>query len=309
MKKNTKKAISTRRVFTEEERAAAKKDTLSYIIGVCKFLSDNDMPFTLSSTNGNYQLESKYIKKRTYQATQTVTPTELGFVNRVRNHVKREGIALNFVNQYFESDIVYMETRTDIRNQTIKNVVEIDIDQAYWDTALQLGVLDEKLYAMGLSEEISKRARLVALGSLAKKVYHYRFHGRQMIGSDVERSEDTENIWFTICKRVSDVMLEIAEAIGDDYIFFWVDGIYLKNNSESIAKAQEIIEKWNYQSKIKEIDRIECGEKQLLVYADENDTKCKRFNYVFNTKKRSFRRDQDLLKLCQNVLSSKYKAP
>jgi len=309
MKKNSKKTVSTRRVFTEEERAEAKKDTLAYIINVCKFLSSNDMAFTLSSTNGNYNLESKYIKKRTFQASQTVTPTELGFVNRVRNHVKREGVALNFVNQYFESDIVYMETRTDLKNQTLTDIVEIDIDQAYWDTALQLGVLNEKLYAMGLSEEISKRARLVALGSLAKKVYHYRFQGRQMISSDIERSEETENIWFTICKRVSDVMLEIAQAVGDDYIFFWVDGIYIKNNPESIAKTQQIIEKWQYQSKIKAIHRIECTEKQMLVYANENNEKCKRFNYVFNTKKRSYKRDQDLLKLCENILSGKYKAP
>jgi hypothetical protein len=217
-----------------------------YIMDMAKYLMREKIPFKLTSVNGNYNLESQYVNKRTFHRTQLLTGKELGFCNRVRSHAKKLDQGALFKKDYFESDIQYMECSKKLKNKCFEDVVEIDIDQAYWETAYQLKIIPKELYDMGLSDEISKRARMVALGSFAKKTYNYTFNGKQLLVHDVERSLTTENMWFTICKRVSDVMQEIKKTMGDDYIFYWVDGVYVKNNPETIEKVQQIIEKWGY---------------------------------------------------------------
>lgn len=303
MKKNSKIPAWRDRVYTPEQRDLAKKQKLQHIINLAKHMSFNDKEFELISVHGNYTFKSEHIYARTYQVNNSITPKEVGFVNKVKGYIRKNDIALRFKTDYFDKDVLYMEADPGLVGKTFDNVVEIDIDQAYWETAYQLGVISEDLYSIGSSDEISKRGRMVCLGSLAKKVNHYSFKGKQLIKQDIERSEETENIWFTICKRVSDVMLEITEKIGPDYIFFWVDGIYVQNNPESIEKAQTIIAEYGYNSKVKPIFKIDCQEKFLFVQPDENDPKSKRFNYVSKTKTRGIMKDKYLLELCKKTLS------
>lgn len=304
MKKNDKNPLLNKREYTNEEKKIAKQNKLQSIIKTAKYMSMNEIEFKLSSTAGNYTLTSEHIKWRTFQAIDPITPKELGFLNKVRGYVKKNNIVLNFPNQYFEYDVQYMDSSLKLKGKRFTDVIEVDIDQAYWDTAYQLGILSKELYELGSSDQISKRARMVCLGSFAKKTYHYEFRGNQLINSSVEKSNDTENIWYTICKRVSDVMLEIKNTIGEDYIFFWVDGIYMVNNPESVKKAVEIAKKYNYQVKTNMIDLIEGMDRHLMVQENIFSEKKKRFNYVSRDSKRVVEQDKILLQRCLDLLKS-----
>jgi hypothetical protein len=237
------------------------------LLGKQKVLAEMGKEYSIKVVNGNYQLISDMFVQKSFNKTD-YTPEELRFIKEVRRHVVKNEIHLDPVfqeNQYFASDIHYVKVARVPFGEEFDNVCEVDIDQAYWETAFQLGVIDQKIYQKGCKGKISKKARLTALGSLARKSYKYDFKGYKMIDKTVESEPLLENLWFTICKRVSDVMHEVIEALGDDFIFYWVDGIYFQNKPENVSKAMVAFMNRGYQSKFKKINRITFHEKGFTV--------------------------------------------
>ena len=166
--------------------------------------------------------------------------------------------------------------------EKFENVYEVDIDEAYWKTAHLLNIIDDKIYQKGQKGNISKQARLTALGSLAKKVYIYQFKGDKLEKVNTETDPLLQNLWFTICKRVSDVMNECINKIDKDFIFYWVDGIYMTGGIKTVAKCEEIFVNYGYNVKFKKIKQIYFHEKGF----DCNDygTHVRNFNYPYATK-------------------------
>lgn len=223
--------------------------------------------YTIKVVNGNYELISKMFKQKTFKKNE-YTPDELRFIKSVRSYVNKEEIyALPHFqdNQIFADDVHYVKVARVPRFEKFENVCEVDIDQAYWETAYQLGVVSEEIYAKGSKGNISKKARLTALGSLARKAYNYKFIGDDLIETTVDKEPLLENLWFTICKRVSDVMHKVIEELGDDFIFYWVDGIYFKNKPENVAKAMQVFIENGYNSKFKRINQIYFHKKGFTV--------------------------------------------
>lgn len=316
MKDYTKGVRLPRHQYTEEEKKAARYQKLQQIIKYAKYMSDHKIPYTLSSCNGKYSLKSDFVTERMYERGEWLIPPILGFVNKMNGYMKKNAISARFTQQYFEKDIVYMEAPKKPAGTILYDLIEIDIDEAYWKTAYKLGVLSDELYTMeGLREKIEeyrlenkwlkedtekllKRARLVALGSLAKKTVHYEFRGHQMLRAFTEHKYETENIWFTVCKRVSDLMLEIMSQLGSECIFFWVDGIYVRNTPENVSQVENIIHRYGYNSKKKPIHRIEYQERIFTVFEDEAGERKRIFNYVDRNDKRNRRIDPELLDYC-----------
>ena len=232
-----------------------------------KVLIDMDEEYTIEVVNGNYQLMSNLFNAKTFKKSE-YTVDELRFVKNVRKHIIKNEVYLEErfqENQIFSEDVHYIRVARVPMGKTFTNVCEVDIDQAYWETAFQLGMITEVIYAEGRNGKISKKCRLTALGSLARKKYKYTYKGDKLIDSIVESEPLLENLWFTICKRVSDVMNEVIEAIGKEFIFYWVDGIYMHNTPDNVSKAMNVFLNWGYQSKFKRINQINFHEKGFTV--------------------------------------------
>lgn len=232
-----------------------------------KVLIDMDEEYTIEVVNGNYQLMSNLFNAKTFKKSE-YTVDELRFVKNVRKHIIKNEVYLEErfqENQIFSEDVHYIRVARVPMGKTFTNVCEVDIDQAYWETAFQLGMITEVIYAEGRKGKISKKCRLTALGSLARKKYKYTYKGDKLIDSIVESEPLLENLWFTICKRVSDVMNEVIEAIGKEFIFYWVDGIYMHNTPDNVSKAMNVFLNWGYQSKFKRINQINFHEKGFTV--------------------------------------------
>jgi hypothetical protein len=226
------------------------------------------IPFELRGTNGSYQLVSDQWENEVFVSKfkNGLKPEDLGFVRRVKNFVKKNYISLKFTNQYYTYNIDYVSLRQFPDGIEYNDVWEIDIDEAYWRTALNEGVISQSLYDEGSKfkqdpnltpEEVQykKRVRLIALGSLAKQTKVYKFTGKKIELIENERSSDTENVWYNICHKVGEVMKEAEKLAGDDFLFFWVDGIYVKGKENVERISQYFIEN-NYQSKIKKIEKF-----------------------------------------------------
>ena len=108
-----------------------------------------------------------------------------------------------------------------------------------------------------------KQVRLAAIGSLAKKRKVYTYDGVHERQLEVIRSEKTEVLWDVICNKVGQCLVDVARACGDDFIFFWVDGVYV--HKRATKKVVALFKKWGYESKVNELKSIDVTEKNIFV--------------------------------------------
>lgn len=224
--------------------------------------------FTLIKINNTLKLQSNYYGNISSKGNKKIPPMELGFIRRVKNHILKHQIYANFIsNFYYPEDIDYVSIMKHGKSVKMDDVIEIDIDEAYWKTAHILNVISDHLYEEGKKSngKISKLGRLISLGSLAKKKTIYSFKGSRLIKKETQRSLTTENIWYSICKRLSDVMNEAKQIAGKDFIMYWVDGIYVKNDPELIAKIQKCFVKYGYDVKFRENLSVKYTEDRIFV--------------------------------------------
>lgn len=298
------KMVEERRLNREEEITPVSRYKSSYLKKIhnkTKILKRQKVPFTIEVSGSKYQLSSDLFNESSFQKTE-LTHTDLQFVKKVKKHILSNGIHLKFLDQYFPSDIAYMDANPFLIHQSFDNVIELDINEAYWKTAYILGVINEEIYEEGKKGILGKYTRLVALGSLAKKKIRYIYDDDGYSKKEEIRSELTENVWYTICKRVSDLMQTAKIILGDDYLFYWVDGIYFINTPENLKKMKQFFIDNGYTSKEEETHKIGFGHKWFAVLEEDGSIK-KEFSYAGIINRRiSFKDAQDLNNLCREML-------
>jgi hypothetical protein len=304
------------------------------LIKKISFLSRMDEEYVVKAVNGNYTLESELFKDRTFSLGD-YTAADLQFIKSVKRYITTNAIYLlpQFEKQYFKRDVAYLGVKKTAVGTHYDGLMEVDIDEAYWKTARLLEIIPQEIYEKGQKAAVcpechgdsfeetshackgcgtiapmptSKKTRLTALGTLAKKIKIYRLKGRQLIKESVESDPLLENLWFTICKRIGDIMHEVARSLGDDYIFYWVDGIYMKRTPESVQKAVEIFNHYGYNAKTKPIDSIDFNEDGFVVWDTPKEKR--EFNYPHYTKdrKRDFVEAENIKELAQKVFVQNY---
>jgi len=249
----------------------------------CNFLYKTKRPFMLYKSGSTYHLQSGIWNEKAFKAG--FDPKDLSFIKSVKNYVVKSGIAIDFLdNSYANDDIDYIRVNKFKSGDVLTDLVYIDINSAYWHAAFQLNVISKEIYEKALDPKnnISKVVRLAALGSLAKRSDVWSYDGLKLKKLDTVKSYDTENVWFAICKRVSDVMTEISKKIGDDFVFYWVDGIYVKK--EAKETVENYLKHSGFNSKMESIEFIKF-EKNLFQVKENDAEDIKKFNYSISKKK------------------------
>lgn len=272
------------------------------------FLYDTGKPFTLVKSGNTYELRSSYMNAKAFR--EGFTAFDLRFVKSVKQYVLNNDIAGKFIDvDYQDKRIHYIEVKRFEVGEVIDDLIEIDIDRAYWDTAYILGIISKGIYNAGLSPKISKVVRLAALGSLARKTETWVFDGKKMnkVASDESKGTfGTNNLWFAICKRVSDVMQDAVMQAGDDFVFYWVDGMYIRNNSYAMAKIMSCFNSWGYESKSRFIKEVTFNPKGFTVQGVLKDD-VREFSYPMSDKTTitEFLEDERLKKLAEDIMFKK----
>ena len=276
----------------------------------CDYLYKHGKSFTLIKSGSSYELVSSLWNEKA--ANKVFSPQDLQFIKSVKSHVDKSNVAIDFVDTYYKGeDIQYIKVNDYAVGERIENLVYIDINGAYWQTAHHLGIINDALYTKGL--EVNKIVRLAALGSLAKTKDVWKYDGKDLKKAETLRSSETENLWFAICKRVSDVMVEVVNKIGDDFVFYWVDGIYIRDNVKAFNTVNNIFLDRGYTSKFEKVPYIEFHEKGFDVQGVVK-TDLKHFSWVNSSngsgKKQSkpitdYLENKRLLRVMESVLYSK----
>ena len=237
----------------------------------CSYLYQIGKPFTLIKSGTTYELISTLWNEKAFRGG--FKTDDLKFINSVRQYVDKEDVALKFVDtDYKGSNIKYIRVNNFKEGDKVEDLLYIDVNAAYWHTAHILGVVSDSIFKRGLT--VDKVVRLAALGSLAKTKSVWKFDGKDFKKTETIRKGETENIWFAICKRVSDVMHKVSKEIGKDFVFYWVDGIYIKNSEESFQKVLRILIENGYSSKFEKVAHVEFKKDSFRVQgALQNDIK------------------------------------
>lgn len=212
-------------------------------------------------------------------------PHELTFIKKVKHNIIENGLhyaaLYDSANKDLTRDPVYFAYSKHCRPGKIyPTVYNVDIKSAYWQTAYHLNLIPDSLFKEGNDTyTISKKTRLAAIGSLAKKVSTYEFDGqRQFLKSN--SVEDTDFLWNMICSRVGNVLMEVSKHLSKSFIFFWVDGIYL-TNFDAAKKAASLFKKYGYESSVQKLHSASVTESYINVRPDAGN-KIKPFHYSEN---------------------------
>ena len=128
-------------------------------------------------------------------------------------------------------DVRYIDFNMNIPCGQYTDVAEFDLNSAYWELAKYHGFISDKTYNFAKKKTkkgeplISKKGRLVALGSIATSTMSYRYVKGKYEDLD-EKRLPTSGMFFTCAKEVADQMTRAMDTFGNDLFFYYVDAIF-----------------------------------------------------------------------------------
>jgi len=154
--------------------------------------------------------------------------------NKIVSDLKKSDKTIEILQQDWSTE--NFDSKNGLKPCKYKTVLNLDITSAY-PYCLFLNKLisqDTFNYLMALP----KSERLPAIGMIAKKSVWIDYSNGKASNWDV-KSGEYANIFFFVIQQITDLMAWAADIAGDDFLFYWVDGIFLKP-SISKKKLQEI---------------------------------------------------------------------
>lgn len=168
--------------------------------------------------------------------------------------------------------IDFSKTITDMQQTAgevvnLSNVYEADITAAYYRAALNLNFISQATYTKCLGLPKSERLRL--MGSIATRKVNETYKDGALLHSREKKNELLREAWFKICSYVDCAMQKLKTALGELFLFYWVDGIYFYYGKEArlVKKPEEFWRKtlhdqYHFDWKIIPLEKFEiknCG--------------------------------------------------
>tara|TARA_E500000318_G_scaffold23707_1_gene24054 strand:- start:1849 stop:2688 length:840 start_codon:yes stop_codon:yes gene_type:complete len=175
-------------------------------------ITETNYTTTLICGKQSYKFVSKPMNKPTFLVSQMLYSA-----------VKKS----NILGKIKPQDSKYFQTYHHIKDIFDQEVLNIDIKNAYPTVLKNLGIADEKL--LKRLSQLSKPNRLACLGMLAQQKTTYQYKGTKIVNSFTKEKE-TRPLFLYLVQKIDNLMQEIAMIAGEYFIFYWVDGIYLRSD-------------------------------------------------------------------------------
>jgi len=133
-----------------------------------------------------------------------------------------------------------------------KNIIEADITKAYYQAARNLKFISPEFYELCLN--LPKEQRLKLLGSIAVRKYINSYENGVHKEQEIKADEIMRKAWFLICDNVAACMTEIQNKLKNDFLFYWVDGIYFVDKAKNKKVIEQIGKKYAFAFKYVKID-------------------------------------------------------
>lgn len=250
-----------------------------------KNLKVNEVPFKIVQTGSSKKVVTEEI---TY--SQKLNSKLNGYELNLIKQVKLRAMKLNLSSfpKITSKDIPFVTKKIEFRGRTYKSeIYELDLSSAYWNYALQSGVIDKNIFQYANKPKVSKFARLVALGNLAKRPLITEFDGKKYAKMYQEQESEFAKLFY-LCAQYTSIQIidlkRIAEKEGK-FLFYWVDAIFFQGE-KALVEIKAELKKKNIKYKIYKLDKITRKKDLIEVYCEEHKRKIRPFK--FHKTKKSF---------------------
>ena len=169
-------------------------------------------------------------------------------------------------------------------NPKIENVYydtcfNIDLSSAYAYCLFNNGLITQKTFNYLL--KLPKMERLTSVGMLATSHVKYFYKEGKCVDFKPYR-EPTAQIFFFLIDEINYLMQDIKWILGNDFIFYWVDGVFMKPTTpkKKIQDVENLLISLNYKYKYEKVENFQVTKIQDKVIVDmtKND-ETKRYEF------------------------------
>lgn len=138
-------------------------------------------------------------------------------------------------NVHEKNNVFYAQDN--LQSLDFNNAICVDLNSAYLQALFNLSIItdDTKVW---IEKNLNKSERMVCIGMLAKQKEILHFNNGKL-QQDYKEPSKHRYIFNAVIQEVSNVMSKVVSNNREDFISYWVDGIYLKNEWIAYDVMQE----------------------------------------------------------------------
>jgi len=235
-------------------------------------LKEQGASFTVQETS--YTRRIKTGKNQILFSDSPINPIELKLINLIRSSANTfEAPTLEEAPPQIEFYKYY-----DFSDKISFDGVKIDLSEAYWRTAINIGLVTPEIQAYFIenkkrigTDKMVKMARLRALGALATKKNLKVFEDGILMDEQIIVNEPHRQLYLYICEQVAEVMHELACEFMEHVRYYYWDCIFLESTVD-IDTIQNRIKSLGYESKVEGKGRFEVIKGSYMCYLEDKKT-------------------------------------
>lgn len=141
--------------------------------------------------------------------------------------------------------IKYYQTNFKHSSLYADKIYQIDIKSCYPSILYNSKLISDE--TLNYLSSISKENRLAAIGMLASKKNIFEFDDTGNVDKHFVLKSQYSDYFFFCVQETFRIMDECKFILGDDFLFIWVDAIYIKGDME---KAQQVVDYFKNEHKL-----------------------------------------------------------
>jgi len=229
---------------------------------IIRYYKEKQLNFVVKHSNYNTQIIGT---EATLKFIQTEHPIRV-FVayNKIVKDLKESPKTVEILQGEWSTD--NFDSRNGLKPAFYKKILNLDISSAYpyclWINKLITQDTFNYLMAMPKTE------RLPAIGMIAKKSVWITYTAGKADSWELKEGFYA-NIFFYVIQQITDLMAWAAEIAGDSFLFYWVDGIFLKPSipKKKLDEITRIFSEQGYYFKYEKVENcniVRDGDKLLI---------------------------------------------
>ena len=229
---------------------------------IIRYYKQKQLNFVVKHSNYNTQIIGT---EATLKFIQTEHPIRV-FVayNKIVKDLKESPKTVEILQGEWSTE--NFDSRNGLKPAFYKKILNLDISSAYpyclWINKLITQDTFNYLMAMPKTE------RLPAIGMIAKKSVWITYTAGKADSWELKEGFYA-NIFFYVIQQITDLMAWAAEIAGDSFLFYWVDGLFVKNSisKKKLDEITRIFSEQGYYFKYEKVENcniVRDGDKLLI---------------------------------------------
>ena len=164
------------------------------------------------------------------------------------------------------------------------NCYEFDINKAYYKALNHLGYISTEFYNECIN--LPKNIRLALVGTLATQKTVFFYEAGELKDYEIRKNDILRKVFFQVVEYVDKALYFFSRLAGENFLFYWVDGIYLKNYDRAQYHRDLISYEFNLDFSTEQIKEVIVFNKselntQIVIKKQDNNLKTFNLNCIF----------------------------